>query len=294
MIDAGSIKRFIAYLETERHYSPYTVVSYGRDLVFLADFLRGKKPDRGAAREYLVRLEKNRFSRRSIARKISSARSFFRFLVREKLAGQNPFEGLLTPKLPRKLPNFLYPEEAARLLDLPDTSSPLGLRDRAILEVLYGTGLRVTEICRMNLGDIDFEEKEIRVLGKGNKERIVIFGRLAAEAVRNYLQNGRTKIARAEKLNALFLSQKGGRISPRQIERIIRSYARRAGLQKKVTPHTLRHSFATHLLSGGADLRMVQELLGHASLSTTQVYTHVTREHLKQVYDSAHPRAKRH
>jgi integrase/recombinase XerC len=287
------ITKFINFLKTERNYSPHTISNYARDLRFLISFLGKRKIDRSAAREYLLALEKKRFSRRSIARKLSSARSFFRFLLREKLIGQNPFENLLTPKLPKKLPNFLYPEELKSLLQAPDLKSPQGLRDRAILEVLYGTGLRVAEIIRMNINDVDFDEGEIKVLGKGSKERIVLFGSHARAALQKHLEEGRPQLLSNKRAPALFVSRRGGRLTPRSIERMIVRLTRKAGLTKKVTPHTLRHSFATHLLSGGADLRMVQELLGHVSLSTTQVYTHITKERLKEVYDSAHPRVTR-
>ena len=167
-----------------------------------------------------------------------------------------------------------------------------GGRDRAIMELLYGTGIRVVEIARLNLNEVDFDEGEIRVFGKGAKERVVIFGSHARAALKDYLKNGRPQLLKAAKTNAFFIGRRGSRLTSRQIERIIRLYAKQAGINKKVTPHTLRHSFATHLLEGGADLRMVQELLGHVSLSTTQVYTHVTKERLKKVYDEAHPRAK--
>ena len=287
------INKFINFLKTERNYSAHTISNYARDLRFLTSFVKGKKIDRSAAREYLLALEKKRYSRRSIARKLSSARSFFRFLVREKLADQNPFENLLTPKLPKKLPNFLYPEELQSLLDAPEQKDPRGLRDRAILEVIYGTGLRVTEIIRMNINDIDFDESEIKVLGKGAKERIVLFGSHARAALHKYMEEGRRQLTSGKKTAALFINRRGGRLTTRSVERKISSYAKKAGLNKKVTPHTLRHSFATHLLSGGADLRMVQELLGHVSLSTTQVYTHITKERLKEVYDSSHPRSSR-
>ena len=166
------------------------------------------------------------------------------------------------------------------------------MRDRALLELLYGTGMRVTEIAQLNLNDINFAEGEIRVLGKGAKERIVLFGSCARQALEIYLEKGRPQLLGGQKSNVLFIGRRGTRLSPRQIERIVRKCAKKAGLPKKVTPHTIRHSFATHLLSGGADLRLVQELLGHVSLSTTQVYTHITKERLKQVYDLAHPRAK--
>ena len=285
------IIKFITHLKTERNYSPHTISHYQRDLRFLVNFLGERKVDRSLAREYLLALEKKRYSRRSIARKLSSARSFFRFLVREKNMNQNPFENLLTPKLPKKLPNFLYPEELKALLDAQKLDFPLGLRDRAILEVIYGTGLRVAEIIRMNVNDVDFDEGEIKVLGKGSKERIVLFGSHAKSALHNYMKEGRPKLISSKKMPAVFINRRGGRLTSRSIERMIVFYAKKAGLKKKVTPHTLRHSFATHLLSGGADLRMVQELLGHVSLFTTQVYTHITKERLKEVYDSAHPRA---
>jgi len=291
-MDSKHIAAFLNYLKNERNYSPHTLSNYQRDLNFLIGFLKDRKFDRLAAREYLLSLEKKRYSRRSVARKLSASRSFFRYLMREKIVKENPFENLLTPKLPKKLPNFLYPEEMISLLEAPNTKTPLGLRAKAMLEVIYGTGMRVTEIIRINLNDVDLEESEIRVFGKGSKERIVVFGSHAARAMKEYLEKGRPALLAGNKNQAFFVGRRGTRMSTRQVERVIKFYAIKAGLQKKVTPHTLRHSFATHLLEGGADLRMVQELLGHVSLSTTQVYTHVTKERLKQVYDLAHPRAK--
>ncbi|MDD5593686.1 MAG: tyrosine recombinase XerC, partial [Candidatus Margulisbacteria bacterium] len=285
-MDSELVKSFLHYLKNERNYSPHTLSNYQRDLLFLVKFIGQKKIDRLAAREYLLQLEKNKYSRRSIARKLSAVRSFFRYLQREKKIKENPFQNLVTPRLPKKLPNFLYPEEMTRLLDAADVASPLGKRDRAILELLYGTGMRVIELGRLNLNGVDFEENEIRVFGKGAKERIVIFGSHAGRALKDYQTNGRRDLAKGSKSAAFFIGRRGTRLTSRQIERIIKFYARKAGIQKKVTPHTLRHSFATHLLEGGADLRMVQELLGHVSLSTTQVYTHVTKERLKAVYDS--------
>jgi integrase/recombinase XerC len=292
MTNEGHIQNFTNYLKNERNYSPHTVSNYERDLKFLTGFLKGRPVARLAAREYLVQLEKKHYSRRSIARKLSAARSFFRYLTREKLARENPFENILTPKLPKKLPNFLYPEEIKALLERPDKKSALGRRDLAILEVLYGTGIRVAELIKVKLNQVDFEEEEIRVFGKGSKERVVIFGSCAREAMRNYLQQRKLLLPKNQNSTAFFVGRSGAALTARQVERIVQSYARKAGLQKRVTPHTLRHSFATHLLEGGADLRMVQELLGHVSLSTTQVYTHVTKERLKRVYDLAHPRAK--
>ena len=292
MTNEGHIQNFLNYLRNERNYSPHTISNYARDIKFLVGFLKNKNIDRLAAREYLLALEKNHFSRRSIARKLSAARSFFRYLLREKKAGANPFQNLLTPKLPKNLPNFLYPEEIKNLFDVTVTSTPTGLRDLAILELLYGTGMRVTEIARLNLSDVDQAEGEIRVFGKGAKERIVLFGSHATRAISDYLNKGRPVLTKGCKTAAFFTGRRGTRLTPRHVERLIRYYAKKSGLTKKVTPHTLRHSFATHLLAGGADLRMVQELLGHVSLSTTQVYTHITKERLKQVYDLAHPRAR--
>ncbi len=291
MVSNNDLKKFIDYLKIERNYSPHTISNYSRDLNFLINFIKNKKIERKTARDYLLELEKKHYSRRSIARKLSSVRSFFNFLLREKLININPFENIMTPKLPKRLPNFLYPEELKSLLEGPDTNNPLGQRDQAILEILYGGGLRVAEIVRLNQGDINFDEGEIRVLGKGSKERICLFGSHAQNALSDYINNGRPKLLKKNKNKAVFLNQRGGRITSRSIERMLVHYAKKSGINKKVTPHTLRHSFATHLLSGGADLRMVQELLGHVSLSTTQVYTHITKEHLKKVYDKAHPRA---
>lgn len=286
------ISPFLNYLKTERNYSLHTINNYQRDIKQLLAALPEKEPDRLIARNYLLGLEKKHYSRRSIARKLSAARSFWRWLVREKLAEKNPFQNLLTPKLPKKLPNFLYPEEINSLLSAPDKKTPLGQRDLAILELLYGSGIRVVELTGLNLQALDFKEGEIRVVGKGNKERIVVFGSQAREALQQYLKNSRPVLLEGKKSAALFLGRRGTRLTTRQVERLIKFYAKKAGLNKKVTPHTLRHSFATHILEGGADLRMVQELLGHVSLSTTQVYTHVTKERLKKVYDATHPRAK--
>jgi len=284
---------FLDSLKSERNFSPYTLTNYRIDLNQFLGYLKERElslfsVERLMAREFLYHLEKRKFSRRSLARKISTVRSFFRFLIREGKAQSNPFELISTPKLQKRLPNFLYPNEVEKLLEAPDSKSVLGLRDRALLELLYGSGIRVSEATKLNTTDLDLEEGEVRVFGKGSKERIALIGSKAREAVRKYLsERGRTQS------KALFLNKRGGRLTQRSVERLIKYYARKTGLNRPVTPHTLRHTFATHLLSGGADLRTVQELLGHASLSTTQVYTHITKEKLKSVYDLAHPRAKR-
>ncbi|MFA5113197.1 MAG: tyrosine recombinase XerC [Candidatus Margulisiibacteriota bacterium] len=291
-MDSSLLPAYLNYLRNERRYSDHTASNYARDLRFLVKFLDRQDVDRLAAREYLLALEKKKYSRRSIARKLSAARSFFRYLQREKKIRANPFQNLLTPKLPKKLPNFLYPEEIKALFNAVDSAKAPGKRDMAILEMIYGTGMRVIEVTRLNVNDLDQDDNEIRVFGKGSKERIVLYGSHARTALKEYLAGARKELLKGAKSAALFVGRRGSRLTPRQVERLIHFYAKKAGLQKKVTPHTLRHSFATHLLEGGADLRMVQELLGHVSLSTTQVYTHVTKERLKKVYDLAHPRAK--
>jgi integrase/recombinase XerC len=284
------LESFLDSLRTERNFSPYTLISYRSDLKQFLDFLKEQKlslfaVDRLAARDFLYHLEKRKFSRRSLARKISAVRSFFRYLIREDKIKNNPFELISTPKLQKRLPNFLYREEMEKLLATPDLRSPLGLRGKALLELLYGSGIRVSETIKLNISDLDLDEGEVRVFGKGSKERIALIGSKAKAALRDYLKQ--------RKKGPLFLNKRGGRLTQRSVERLIKFYGRKAGIEKTITPHTLRHTFATHLLSGGADLRTVQELLGHTSLSTTQVYTHITKEKLKSVYDLAHPRAKR-
>ncbi|MBI5699649.1 translocation/assembly module TamB domain-containing protein [Candidatus Saganbacteria bacterium] len=283
------IDAYLSSLKSERNFSPYTLINYRLDLEQLAKFLAEKKLllariDRSGAREFLYYLEGKKYSRRSLARKISAVRSFFRWLAREKKLNANPFELISTPKIDKRLPNFLYEEEMLKMLKVP---APGG-RDSALLELLYGAGIRVSEAVKLNHSDLDLSEGEVRILGKGSKERIALIGSHAISALRKYLSARRRGDSRA-----VFQNRRGGRLTERSVERLIRFYARKAGLDKTVTPHTLRHTFATHLLGKGADLRTVQELLGHSSLSTTQVYTHITKERLKSVYDLAHPRAKK-
>lgn len=292
------VGKFLQFLKTERNYSSYTVKNYAIDLADLLRFLEKRKTslnqaDRLVAREFLYSLQK-KYSRRSLARKISTCRSFFRFLIRENYVDKNPFELIKTPKLERRLPNFLYEAEIQKMLNSAELTSPNGKRDSAILELLYSSGMRVSEAVKLNLSDLDLdlEAYEIRVFGKGAKERIVLIGKYAVSAIKDYLANGRKVLLGKNNSRALFLGNRGGRLTGRSIERMIKTLALKSGLLKKVTPHTIRHTFATHLLERGADLRTVQELLGHTSLSTTQIYTHVTKEKLKSVYDASHPRAK--
>lgn len=246
-------------------------------------------------RKYIVNLKKSDYSTRSICRKISTIRSFFKFLSREGRVSINPTFNLVTPKIVRKLPYFLYLQEVNKLIEAPPRNTIFGIRDRAILELLYGTGMRVGELVNLNIIDVDLPEKTIRVFGKGSKERILPLNNPSIKATQEYLTNRslfRKNIDLGKNdLNALLLNRFGGRLSARNIRRIIIKYMKIASLNKKISPHVLRHSFATHLLEGGADLRSVQELLGHESLSTTQIYTHITKERLKIIYKKSHPRA---
>jgi site-specific recombinase XerD len=232
--------------------------------------------------------EKN-YSKRTVARKLASLRSFFKFLYREGYIKTNPSSGISTPKLDKKLPIFLDTDEVSKLIEAPDEKDLSGLRDRALMETLYSTGIRVSELVGMNLSEIDFISGVIKVFGKGKKERLAPIGDKALRAIRNYLD--KRGIGKLNDKKAVFLNKDGGRLTDRSVRRIIEKYIKRVSLREGVSPHTLRHSFATHLLNRGADLRSVQELLGHMNLSTTQIYTHVTTQRLKEVYDKAHPRA---
>ena len=290
--------RYIQYLEAERNASPYTVRNYRTDLLDFFRFLREKEigllgeVDRHVLRDYLSHLVGRGIVKASIARKLSAIRSFYRYLVREEIVSANPIEKISSPKLDKRLPSFLTLEEVERLLNAPDLSTPLGQRDRALLELLYASGLRVSELVSLDLGQIDLDTNEIRVWGKGLKERMVLMGEPAAEALKNYLSQGRPKLLGEKKSKALFLNRYGQRLPERSVQRLLEQYAKKSGIGKRVHPHMLRHTFATHLLDGGADLRVVQELLGHARLSSTQIYTHVTKSQARKVYLAAHPMAK--
>ena len=298
------INSYISFLKNEKNYSNNTVISYKNDLLQLLNYLKDYKIirksniqyiDRSIMRKYIVYLKKYDYSVRSICRKISAVRSFFKFLSREGIVDINPTINLIAPKIKKKLPSFLYLEEINKLIETPPGNTIFGIRDGAILELLYGTGMRVGELVNLNISDIDLHEKTVRVFGKGSKERILPLGNPSIKAVKKYLtvRNTSRKNISIEKnnQNALFLNRFGGRLSARSIRRLLIKYMKMAGLNKKISPHVLRHSFATHLLGGGADLRSVQELLGHESLSTTQIYTHITKERLKMIYNKSHPRS---
>jgi tyrosine recombinase XerC len=290
-------QKYIKYLEVERGISAYTVRNYTTDIRGFLDFLTGNKVtsldkvDRSLMRRYLGSLQEQGIVRGSISRKLSALRSFYRYLMRENLVNAEPLSSLSAPKLEQRLPTFLTEDEVVRLVEAPDTRTPNGMRDRAILELLYAAGLRLSEMVDLNVGDVDLNARQIRAWGKGSKERMVLMGRPAAEALNRYVKNGRGKLMGRKKTPALFLNRFGNRIARRRIEYIIKKYALQAGLDMRVYTHMLRHTFATHMLDGGADLRAVQELLGHARLATTQVYTHVSQNQIRRTYLAAHPRS---
>jgi integrase/recombinase XerC len=287
----AAVGSFLEYLGVERGASPHTLRSYAADLTEFTRFLTEEKigglpgADTRAVRAYVARLHQRRLSKATIARKLAAVRSCFRFLARRGALPANPARQVRSPRLGRRLPSFLPVDEATILLNAPPEPTTAGARDRALLELLYASGLRVAEGCGLDLDDLDEARRTVRVVGKGDKERVVPVGETALEALAAYLA------MRGRQRGPLFLNARGGRLTPRSAHRIVRARARQVGIDQRVTPHTLRHSFATHMLGAGADLRLIQELLGHSRLSTTQRYTHVSPEHLMRVYDRAHPRA---
>ena len=299
-----ALQRFSEYLKA-KNVSSHTYRNYLSDLEQFHDYLTpseadGRRPefslerlDNLIIREFLGHLHSRKLEKSSMARKISAVRALCKFLCREGLLKQNPANLVRIPKVPKKVPNHLTVEDVVKLIESPDLSKPLERRDRAILELLYASGVRVSELSGLNVEDVNFKECLILVRGKGRKERIVPFGRPCRDALGTYLNERESLRARltGEKQSPLFLNHLGTRITPRSIARLIEKYVKRTGLNQKVNPHALRHSFATHLLNSGADLRSIQELLGHQSLSTTQKYTHLTVGHLMEQYDKAHPKA---
>jgi len=302
------IEQFLEHLRYERNVSAHTLRNYASDLEQFLDHLAppdaksGKRQtpeiktiDHLTIREWLAQLHSAQKKKASIARKLAALRTFFQFLVREGLLESNPAKLVSTPRLEKKLPKHLSIEEAIRFIETPDPETDLGKRDRAMLELMYATGIRVAELTTLDLGDIDFRNQLIRVTGKRRKQRIVPFGDPAANAIRNYLDVRDTFLFHApvskRDEEALFLNYQGTRITTRSVGRMVEKYIKICSGIHQISPHALRHSFATHLLDSGADLRDIQELLGHARLSTTQVYTHVSMEKLVEVYDKAHPKA---
>jgi integrase/recombinase XerC len=290
--EGPAVAAFLRYLVAERGASAHTVRSYRADLVDCTSFLERRAlgaltdADARVLRAYLADLHARGLARTSMARRLATLRSFFRFLVRRGRVRSNPAREVRTPTLPGRLPVHLPIDQSEALFRQPLGDDETSRRDRAILEVLYASGVRVAELAGLDLEDVDLREGALRVLGKGRKERMVPLGTKAIEALRAYLG------AREGARGALFRNRRGGRLTVRSLHRIVRDRARAAGLAGHVTPHTLRHTFATHLLDAGADLRLIQELLGHARLATTQRYTHVSADRLAKVYDAAHPRAR--
>jgi integrase/recombinase XerC len=293
-----AIRVFLDDLKYRRGLSPNTVSSYESDLiqfqVFLEDELGSSKPssvDVLAIRSFLAHLHGRGIARASIARKLAALRTFFRFLLREGTIRKNPARLVSTPRLDRKLPPRIEESEVEQLLEAPDNTTPLGRRDRAMLELLYASGLRIGELTSLDLSTCDLDSRLVRVLGKGNKERIVPFGEPAEEALSRYLRDRRALVALGEGTDALFLNHRGGRLTARSFRRLMNRYLKLTALRSGLSPHSLRHAFATHLLEHGCDLRAIQELLGHQSLSTTQKYTQLSTKKLLEVYEKSHPKA---
>ncbi|KUG03581.1 tyrosine recombinase xerc [hydrocarbon metagenome] len=299
---ARHLEAFFNHLLIEKSASNLTISGYRHDLhdffLFLADKynvawedLKKEHIDHKTVREYLACLQTNGLSRATMARKLAALRSYVKYLCREGILASNPIAAVSTPKQDKRLPKFLYPPEIQVLMDAPDIHTTLGSRDRAIMETLYAAGLRVSELVGMDMKDIDFEEEMLKVMGKGSKERIVPLGREAKKSLLHYMNHRAKLLSRNKKSSeAVFLNRYADRLSARSVRNIINKYMQQAAPTQQISPHTMRHSFATHLLNAGADLRSVQELLGHVKLSTTQIYTHLTRESIKEIHKNSLPR----
>ena len=290
-----AIASFLRHLERERNVSPHTLRAYASDLEQFRQHVEAelggdvdpRQVDHLLIRAFLARLHRSGIKKVSAARKLAGLRTFFRFLAREGVVEKNPARALLSPRREKRMPHHLEPEEMERLLAMP-TLTPAGTRGRAILELLYATGIRCSELVGLDLEHVDFEARMVRVLGKGRKERVVPFGKYADDALRAWIA---ARAGTRPRTTAVFVNARGGRLTDRSVRQLVTNRVREIALQKGLSPHGLRHSFATHLLQRGADLRAIQELLGHASLSTTQRYTHVDTRHLLEIYKKSHPRA---
>jgi len=289
------IKTFLDFCRVEKGLAPNSIDGYARDLAKFKSFFppgaEGVLPDAEQVRQYVDSLYRSGLSSRSIARHTTTLRNFYRFLLAERVIDSNPTELLPSPKQWSTLPKFLNQGQIDTLLSAPDQNKPAGLRDRAMLELLYATGVRVSELCGIRLGDMETGLGVVRVTGKGNKQRLVPAGKSALAAVSAYVESGRLQLLKGRASPYLFVTARGGRLTRQGFWKLLANYGRKAGIFHGLTPHVIRHSFATHLLEGGADLRSVQTMLGHADIATTQIYTHVVRSRLRQVFDQHHPRA---
>lgn len=298
------VDEFLTYLKVGNHYSAHTLESYGLDLRQFLQFLEEERLNRPedidhlVLRRYLAYLKESALAKTSIARKIACLRTFFKFLCKQDYLKENPTLGVATPRREKRLPEFMYPEEINALLTMPDLSTELGIRDQAILELLYSSGLRLQEVVNLKLEDLDLSRGYLRVMGKGSKERLVPLGGVAQRILLRYLKEVRPNLVKKNTSyhlqfqNNVFLNYQGTVLRGRSIQRMVAKYLKKLViLKRKITPHTFRHTFATHLLENGADLRVVQELLGHVDISTTQIYTHVTKERIRSIYLKTHPRA---
>lgn len=290
------VLEFLKYIDLEKNYSNYTLINYKDDLSFYLDFLNKESidvldSDYKVIRNYLSYMYNKKYSSKTISRHISSLRSFYKYMIKENYIVKNPMTLISNPKQESKLPHFLYYNELETILNIPDKSTPLGQRDSVILELLYSTGIRVSELVNIKLKDINLSTRKIRILGKGNKERIVLYGEYLKNLLDIYLNDGREKLVKNNQ-EYLVLNKNGSGLTTRGVRVIIDNILKKGEIDFHISPHVLRHTFATHMLDSGADLKSVQELLGHENLSTTQIYTHVSNERLRKVYLSTHPRAK--
>ncbi len=291
------LQQFFAYLTVERGLAQNTIISYALDLKQFKSFCnrrqmeQAERIDRNSVLNYLLELKKTGRSPATISRHMAALKSFCRFLVDEQVLGSDPMANLESPGLKKKLPGVLAQEEVEKLLEQPRIGNVDGIRDKAMLELMYATGMRVSELLALDFDQVDFDRDYVRCLGKGAKERIIPVGAIARNFLAEYLCRGRIKICPDKEESALFLNMRGKRLTRQGFWKIIKKYALKAGITKTITPHTLRHSFATHLLENGADLRALQEMLGHADIATTQIYTHLTQTKLKEVFNKYHPRA---
>ena len=291
--------KFIDYITNEKNYSKYTIKSYENDLDLFFEFLKEnqilniKQIDYSVIRQYLFVLYEKKYAKKTISRNISALRSFFKYLLMTRIIDKNPMTLISNPKEDKKLPNFLHINEIENLLEIPDINTPLGQRNKLILEILYSTGIRVSELVNIKINDINFYDTTIKVMGKGSKERYVVFGNILKKMLLEYINGSRLQLLKDKDSDYLLINKNGSKLSDRGVRMIIDNIVKKSSINKKISPHVIRHTFATHMLNGGADLKVVQELLGHSNLSTTQIYTHVSNEKIRKVYRDSHPRAKK-